>query len=73
MQWIEIPPESVEPELFNLSEVNGCMAAQYSGPGSLDMCQDDGWRVFADVLNTCPVDGTPLPKATVYLFRVLGR
>lgn len=73
MQWIQISPESVEPKLFDLSEISVCMAAPYSGPDSMDMSKHDKWRLFVDVLTTCPVDGTPLPEATLYIFRIQGR
>ncbi|MBM9512023.1 hypothetical protein [Desulfogranum marinum] len=73
MKWTQVPPESVEPELFDLSEISVCMAAPYSGPDSLDMSRDDEWRLFVDVLTTCPVNGTPLPEATLYIFRIQGR
>lgn len=73
MKWMQVPPESVEPDLFDLSEITFCMAAPYSGHDSLEMSKIGEWSTLVDIRTTCPCTGKSLPEATLYVFKVTGR
>jgi hypothetical protein len=73
MRWQYIDPLTVDPELFDLSQVSACKVKRYSGTESMREIRLKGWSLFADLLDECPVSGQQLAESIWFLYAAQGR
>ncbi len=72
MDWKFIDPLKVDPELFDLSKIHACKVKKYNGNEDENRIRTEGWTLYADLVEKCPVTGDQLPETTLYLFAAKG-
>ena len=72
MEWKFVDPLTIDPELFDLSKVSACKVKRYGGTESMKEIRVEGWQLYADLSDKCPVSGQQLPEATLILFAAQG-
>ncbi len=72
MKWTFVDPAQINPELFDLSRLYACKVKKYRGTEDMRDIRMNGWHLYADLVEVCPVTGNKLQESTWYLFAALG-
>lgn len=72
MEWKFLDPMSVNPEFFDLSKVSACKVKRYSGTEPVREIRIEGWQLFVDLSDKCPISGQQLPESTLFLYAAQG-
>ncbi len=72
MPWKIIDPSEVKPEMFDLAQVTTCKVKEFRGSEDAIIIRMEGWHLFINLLNRCPVTGFPLKEPTWYLYAAQG-
>ena len=72
MCWQFIDSAGLDPELFDLTKVHACKVKKYRGTEDMRNIRFNGWNLFADLLDQCPVSGQQLAESTWFLYAAQG-
>ena len=72
MKWAYILPETINPDVFNLSEVYALKVARYTGE-EVRSFSLKGWKTFADLTDIDPRTGERLDASEWFIFAAIGR
>lgn len=67
-QWTMFDSSKLKPEWFDLSKISECKIMENATLNEIELTQNDGWSLFADLRNQCPFTGRPLKESTWFLY-----
>lgn len=73
MSWKFIDPQTVNAQMFALSEVHAVKVKKFDGDGDVRNFGLKGWVTYADLLEIDPRTGKRLKKSEWFLFAAKGR
>jgi len=72
MDWRYINPSQLDPDLFDLSKIFACKVKEYSGTEDVRNIRENGWNLYANPEDICPVSGLQLQETTWFLYAAQG-
>lgn len=73
MNWKFIDPTQIDPAVFDLSKIYACKVKKYHGTEDVRNIRVQGWNLFANLQETCPVFGSQLQESTWFLYAAQGQ
>lgn len=73
MSWKFIDPQSVNAQMFALSEVHAVKVRRYDGHGDVRRFGLKGWVTYTELMDIDPRTGKRLKNSEWFLFAAKGR